>query len=412
MATVEPFALPPEEAIKWFEEKGYKFSFDWRDTWLEQHRWAFTVAKAMQLDLLADIRAAVDQALSEGVSFGEFQKQLRPILQQRGWWGEQEQTDPKTGETKTVQLGSARRLRTIYDTNMRQAHNAGQWQRIDRNKASRPYLRYVPRSGGNRRNEHQAKKDVVRPVDDAFWDVWMPMNGWGCKCTVQQLNERDLKRLGLEVSPDQEIEYTNWENKRTGTVERVPVGISPGFGYNPGKGRGFTPPDDLPPLADVQSFGDYGRPSAKDAPRTQAPKPFASAGQSGPTRTRLEDDFAKLFGVPRGYGGKAVDPLGAEVNFGHGLLDYITGKAEHRERWLPHAKDTVEDPYEIWLMPHRRRDGSVTIRKRYIGLFTDKSNKDMLVVVEDGGAFNVYPRSNIDGQRQGYLLHARDDEVQ
>ena len=58
MATIEPFGLPPAEAIKWFESKGYKLGFDWRDTWRDEHAWAFTVAKAMQLDLLGDIPAS------------------------------------------------------------------------------------------------------------------------------------------------------------------------------------------------------------------------------------------------------------------------------------------------------------------------------------------------------------------
>lgn len=408
MATVEPFALPPEEAVKWFREKGYKFSFDWRDTWAEQHRSAFTVAKAMQLDVLADMRDAVDRAIADGTSFGTFLRDLRPTLQKRGWWGEQEQTDPQTGETKVVQLGSARRLRTIYDTNMRQAHNAGQWQRIERLKQTRPYLRYVARRGGNRRADHQAKHNVVRPVGDAFWDVWMPMNGWGCQCGVQQLNERDLKRLGLEVSPPQEIEYVAWENARTGTVERVPKGISPGFAYNPGKGRGFTPPDNSPPLADVRTYQDYDRPRAKDVPRKAALTPFGAG-----TRAQLDKDFGKLFGVPVGTAGKAVDPTGVEVTFGTGLLDYITSKeGQRRQRWLPHAKDAVEDPYEVWLVPYRRRDGSVGMRKRYVGLFAgsnESKSTDLLVVVEGEGAFNVYPRTGIDSQRVGYLLYSRPE---
>ncbi len=38
---------------------------------------------------------------------------LQPLLIKRGWWGVQEMDDPLTGETRTVQLGSDRRLRTI-----------------------------------------------------------------------------------------------------------------------------------------------------------------------------------------------------------------------------------------------------------------------------------------------------------
>lgn len=31
------FRLPPEEAVKYFESKGYKISFDWRQVWQEEH---------------------------------------------------------------------------------------------------------------------------------------------------------------------------------------------------------------------------------------------------------------------------------------------------------------------------------------------------------------------------------------
>ncbi len=38
-----------------------------------------------------------------------------------------------------------------------------------------------------------------------------------------------------KTAPD--VQYKEWTNKRTGEVERVPVGIDPGFGYNPGMAR-------------------------------------------------------------------------------------------------------------------------------------------------------------------------------
>ncbi len=43
-----------------------QLGFSWQDVWKSEHAAGFTVAKAMDLDLLADIRSAVDQALAEG----------------------------------------------------------------------------------------------------------------------------------------------------------------------------------------------------------------------------------------------------------------------------------------------------------------------------------------------------------
>lgn len=55
-------ALDPEDAIDYFERKGFAVGFDWRDVWQAEHARAFTVAKAMSIDLLQDIRELVDKA--------------------------------------------------------------------------------------------------------------------------------------------------------------------------------------------------------------------------------------------------------------------------------------------------------------------------------------------------------------
>ena len=51
-------------------------------------------------------------------------RQLEPQLRALGWWGRQVVPAPDGAEDE-VQLGSPRRLKTIYDTNMRVAYNAG-----------------------------------------------------------------------------------------------------------------------------------------------------------------------------------------------------------------------------------------------------------------------------------------------
>jgi hypothetical protein len=37
--------LPPEQAVKYFQAKGYKITWDWHEMWQEAHAKAFTVAK-------------------------------------------------------------------------------------------------------------------------------------------------------------------------------------------------------------------------------------------------------------------------------------------------------------------------------------------------------------------------------
>jgi hypothetical protein len=135
-----PIDVPPAEAIAWFRAKGYQFGFSWQDVEHEEHGRGFTVAKAMTRDLLETLREAVDRAIAEGETLQMFAKELRPRLEAAGWWGRKEMVDPATGESELVQLGSPRRLKTIFETNMRTSYAAGRWERIERNKRAFPRI--------------------------------------------------------------------------------------------------------------------------------------------------------------------------------------------------------------------------------------------------------------------------------
>ncbi len=234
---IEFQALPPQEAIEYFRQKGFAIGFDYRDVWQEQHQAAFTVAKAMQLDLLQDIRAEVDRALAEGTTLQDFQKRLMPTLQAKGWWGRQDRLDPLTGEVRDVQLGSPRRLKVIYDTNLRTAHSEGQWQRIQDRKAAFPYLQYDGGNSENPRLQHSAWDGLVLSVDDPFWQSHMPVKEWGCKCRVIPMTAGQLQRQGIEVSESPDVPRVPYINKRTGEVQQIPKGVHPAFHYAPGGRR-------------------------------------------------------------------------------------------------------------------------------------------------------------------------------
>jgi len=228
----------PKEALAFFRAKKLKPGFDFRDVWREEHATNFTVAKAMNLDVLTTIREAVDRAIADGITFQQFQRELRPTLEKLGWWGVQDRLDPVTGEVRTVQLGSPRRLRTIYQANLRTARAAGQWERIERNRQSHPYLLYRLGPSENHRAEHVAWDGLLLPIDDPFWAAHMPPNGWGCKCHVRQVSKREYERLkasGRVLTKAPPTRTREWINKRTGEVTRVPIGIDPGWDTNPGQ---------------------------------------------------------------------------------------------------------------------------------------------------------------------------------
>lgn len=253
----------PQEAIDYLAAKKLKVGFDYRDVWREEHAGMFTVAKMSQLDMLSDTRDSLVEALRKGQTLRAWSKQITPELQRRGWWGVQEMTDPLTRRKGLVQLGSPRRLKTIYEANLRSARAAGQWERAQRTATTHPYLLYQLGPSARHRPQHVAWAGTLLPIEDEFWRYAYPPNGYNCKCWVRQVSKVEYRRLRdkgyqdplapqvidsatglptghrelrlLPVSVESpRLEWRNYVNKRTGEVERVPEGIDPGWDTNPG----------------------------------------------------------------------------------------------------------------------------------------------------------------------------------
>jgi len=212
--------LPFEEAIDYFAQKGYAFSpASWRDVWQKAHARAFTVARVTAMDVLADIREAVEKGLKDGISLGEFKKGLRKQLERKGWFA-------PTGEESLVELpdGTVRkrltawRLNLIYTQNLQTAYSVGRYKQQQDVKSRRPWWQYMSRLLPTTREEHAAHHGVVRHADHPFWNTWYPPNGFLCKCYVKTLSSRQMEARGLE------------EQKR-GTDQKP----DDGWRYNPGK---------------------------------------------------------------------------------------------------------------------------------------------------------------------------------
>ncbi|ESQ78446.1 phage minor head protein [Asticcacaulis sp. YBE204] len=231
---LEPLA--PKDALAFFRSKGFQTSFDYRDVWQAEHARAYTVAKMMNRDLLEETRAINDQSIAEGWTYDQFRRALKPKLQAAGWWGKQLMGDPATGEIKLVQLGSDRRLRTIFNTNARVAYAAGNWSRIERNKVALPWLVYWTKEDERVRPEHAAWHLVCLSVDDPWWDTHFPPCGWGCRCDTRSFSQRMLEDRKIEVTKTPpKFPLKTYINPRTGEVTEVETGIDPSWNYNVGK---------------------------------------------------------------------------------------------------------------------------------------------------------------------------------
>jgi SPP1 gp7 family putative phage head morphogenesis protein len=184
-------SLPFQEQIDFFRQKLNLPTARWDDLLGAAHDRAFVVAGAMQADLLADLRVAVTKGIEQGTTLEAFRADFNAIVAKHGWHG-------WTGEGTPA--GEAWRTNVIYATNLRTSHAAGRYAQLQEIKHARPYWRYVHNDTVlHPRPHHQALDGLVLPADDKFWDKAFPPAGFGCRCRVESLAQRDLERDNLTV---------------------------------------------------------------------------------------------------------------------------------------------------------------------------------------------------------------------
>lgn len=249
--------LPPEKAIEYFKAKGYKLTWDWWEMWQEAHAKAFTVAKAMRMDILQDIREMVQKAINEGISLEQFRKELEPRLKAKGWWGYKFAVYPD-GRVERFLEGSPWRLKTIFNVNMQTAYMAGRYKTMMESTDTHPYWQYVAVLDSRTRPAHRALHGKIFRYDDPFWKTHYPPNGFNCRCRVRALSQKDIDRKGLPV--DSAEGKITWKDelvsKKTGELQPVAVYHDPvtgmkiptdvGWSYNPGKSAWFPDLDKYP----------------------------------------------------------------------------------------------------------------------------------------------------------------------
>lgn len=179
---------------------------------------AFAVAGIAKGDELDTVYQAINKALDQGISFGEFKKECRDIFSRRGWTGKR-----------------AWRVDNIFRTNIQTAYNVGHYRQL-RDSAVFTHWQYSAINDSRTRPTHLAMDGRVWPKDHPVWDTWFPPNGYRCRCSVIGLTSNQVERRGLTVEGD---DPTNGliEPIDPGTGNRMPARqLLPdkGFGFNPG----------------------------------------------------------------------------------------------------------------------------------------------------------------------------------
>lgn len=426
--------LEPADAVRYFESKGEQLAWDYTDVWREANVHAFTVAKATTTDVLRTIRTEVAKAIGRGQTFEDFKRTLRPRLQDMGWWGTQEVLDAETGELTRAQLGSNRRLRTIYQTNVQTAYMAGRYKRYLANVADRPYWRYIAIMDSRTRPEHAALNGKVFRWDDPIWEIIWPPNGWGCRCRVVALTEAEFRALGvpLEQGRDQIVERTVVLNKAGDTANVQGLRFKgadgkdavflpdPGWDYNPGAAwsrfdpAGFQgdaveatpitarPAGVVKTLDGQQTWKDIGRPDLRSPDVPRLPDPGVL-----PTAEGVDAAVGMMNSVlvPDGNINIVRTPIECVAIRPEMLPHTVEKGPDARERYANHALATLRDPFEVWLTAYD--DGSY--RKRYIGMFNDllvllRENRDGSLAWD---LFSLLQRDSegLNRLREGRLLY-------
>lgn len=144
---------------------------------------AFTIAGITHADILFSVKDEIEKAIEAGSTLADFKKAVDGIFERHGY----DKLAPY-------------RIETIFRTNLQTAYQAGRFRQMrdPAVAAARPYWRYVAVLDPSTRPEHAALHGKVFRYDHPFWDTWYPPNGYNCRCTVQTLSGREMKRRGLE----------------------------------------------------------------------------------------------------------------------------------------------------------------------------------------------------------------------
>lgn len=232
------YKLSPEDAIRYLlGREDVVATFDWRDMWQDEHAMQFTISRLARLDILRAIQDGITASVDGDLSRRDWMKSAAQLLAEEGWWGDIDVLDPATGDAVTTRFDKAR-LKLIFDTNTRVAYSAGQWQRVQDAKLTHPYVRYITQGDEQVRASHRPWSGVALPLDDPFWNTHWPPNGWRCRCRVQSMTRREYAQRVSDGSIKTEAppaKTKEWTNPRTGEIMDVPVGIDPGWAYNPGQ---------------------------------------------------------------------------------------------------------------------------------------------------------------------------------
>lgn len=159
----------------------------------DAYKKAFTISDIAKKSLLADIQDSLVEALKDGKGFDEWRSDLFEHLQAKGWADKFESLN----DDEVSVLGDSSRLKLIYDTNIRASYAEANYEAGINSNAE--FIRYVAVLDERTRFSHASAHGLILPIDDPWWEINYPPNGFNCRCSVMFLTAQSLEARGWKA---------------------------------------------------------------------------------------------------------------------------------------------------------------------------------------------------------------------
>ncbi len=235
--------------------------------------------------------------------------------------------DFKTEALKVDETYNTTHLDTEYDTAVRTARLAAQWQKFEKNKKLYPNLKYLLTKASKPDEKHLQYVGIIAPVDSIFWSTHYPPNRWRCQCGVEQTDE-DATDIPHDLPP-----------------------VDPEFAFNAGKtGQIFdvekssyiksVPAKEQPALI-KQATSFVNKEAAISAPYQTIYKSKSGTSVEAHPLAFDAPDYAESFKLARDLANSKLPVNTIQI------LPYLHTKKELKHKLLPDAKKDYDPDYRI-----------------------------------------------------------------
>jgi len=112
-------------------------------------------------------------------------------------------------------------LQAEYQTAKASAQRAREWQTFENQKHLYPNLKYKTIGDDRVRDEHAALNGIIKSIDDPFWDIHYPPNGWRCRCSVTS-TKSNITKSDIKIKIDKRFSQNVGKTKQIFNQENHP----------------------------------------------------------------------------------------------------------------------------------------------------------------------------------------------